>query len=73
MKRILTAVFALLAYITVFAQTDSERYAQRYDLLVSKLGPAGLGVETILNNWEKADSTDARMLLGKFSYLFPQA
>ena len=50
MKRILTAVFALLAYITVFAQTDSERYAQRYDLLVSKLGPAGLGVETILNN-----------------------
>ena len=73
MKRILTAVFALLAYITVFAQTDSERYAQRYDLLVSKLGPAGLGVETILNNWEKADSTDARMLLGKFSYLFTKA
>ncbi len=56
-----------------FAQTESERYEQRYDLLVSRLGNAGVGVETVLNNWEKVDSTNAKMLLGKFTYFFTKA
>ena len=60
-------------HFTLSAQTESERYEQRYDMLVSKLGPAGIGVETVLNNWEKVDSTNAKMLLGKFSYLFTKA
>ena len=63
----------LLVHFTLSAQTESERYEQRYDMLVSKLGPAGIGVETVLNNWEKVDSTNAKMLLGKFSYLFTKA
>lgn len=63
----------LLVHFTMSAQTESERYEQRYDMLVSKLGPAGIGVETVLNNWEKVDSTNAKMLLGKFSYLFTKA
>ena len=67
------AATVLLVHIGLFAQTESERYEQRYDLLVSKLGPAGIGVETVLNNWEKADSANAKMLLGKFSYLFTKA
>ena len=58
--------------IAAQAQTAS-RYEQRYDLLVSQFGPAGIGVETVLNNWEKADSTNARMLQGKFAYLFTKA
>ncbi len=67
------ALAVLLMHFTAFAQTDSERYEQRYDMLVSKLGPAGIGVETVLNNWEKVDSTNAKMLSGKFSYLFTKA
>lgn len=58
--------------IAAQAQTAS-RYEQRYDLLVSQFGPAGIGVETVLNNWEKADSTNAKMLQGKFAYLFTKA
>ncbi|MEE0237460.1 MAG: hypothetical protein UD961_15065 [Bacteroidales bacterium] len=73
MRRLTVAVAVLIAHFTVFAQTDSERYEQRYDMLVSKLGPAGIGVETVLNNWEKVDSTNAKMLSGKFSYLFTKA
>ena len=73
MKKILFAAFAMLACALASAQTDSERYEQRYDLLVSKLGSAGLGVETVLDNWEKVDSTNAKMLLGRFSYLFTKA
>ncbi|MBQ8484216.1 MAG: hypothetical protein IJ504_07940 [Bacteroidales bacterium] len=71
MKKILLAVCALAAAITVSAQSD--RYEQRYDLLVSQLGYAGVGVETVLNNWEKADSTNAKMLLGRFHYWFEKS
>ncbi len=73
MKKLITLVSALLVAAAAFAQTESERYESRYDLLVSKLGPAGVGVETILNNWAAADSTNAKMLLGKFSYYFTKA
>lgn len=61
----------MLLPLAVFAQEN--KYEQRYDLLVSKLGPAGVGVETILNSWEKADSTNSKMLLGRFNYIFTKA
>ncbi len=73
MRRFILAAVVLMMHLAAFAQTESERYEQRYDMLVSKLGPAGIGVETVLNNWEKVDSTNAKMLLGKFSYLFTKA
>lgn len=74
MKRILvTFVVALICSAAAFAQTESERYEQRYDLLVSKVGAAGVGVETVLNNWEKVDSLNPKMLLGKFTYYFTKA
>lgn len=52
---------------------NTNRYEQRYDLLVSQFGPAGVGVETVLNNWEKTDSTSAKFLYAKFSYWFTKA
>lgn len=73
MRRLIFVAAVLLMHVTMSAQTESERYEQRYDMLVSKLGPAGIGVETVLKNWEKVDSTNAKMLLGKFSYLFTKA
>ena len=71
MKKILISAAVMLFSVTAFAQAD--KYEQRYELLVSKLGPAGVGVETLLDNWEKADSTNSRMLLGRFNYLFTKA
>lgn len=73
MKRILLATVLVLAGFAASAQSESERYEQRYDMLVARLGPAGIGVETVLDNWEKVDSTNAKMLLGRFSYLFTKA
>lgn len=67
------AAALLLFHTAVLAQTESERYEQRYDMLVSRLGPAGVGVETVLDNWAKVDSTNAKMLLGRFSYYFTKA
>ena len=73
MKKILFAAFAMLACALASAQTDSERYEQRYDMLVSQFGAAGVGVETVLDNWEKVDSTNAKLLLARFNYLFTKA
>ena len=73
MKKILFSAVAMLACAFASAQTDSERYEQRYDMLVSRLGKAGIGVETVLDNWEKADSANAKMLLGRFSYYYTKA
>ena len=72
MKRILTIILVLTAAFTAAAQT-ADRYEQRYDLLVSQFGPAGVGVETVLNNWEKVDSTSAKYLFARFSYFFTKA
>ena len=74
MKRILFfAVMALVSSVAAYSQTESERYEQRYDILVSKMGAAGIGVETVLNNWEKVDSLNPKMLMGKFSYYLTKA
>lgn len=71
MKRAMLAAIAAMISVMSFAQSD--KYEQRYNLLVSKLGPAGVGVETVLNTWEQADSSDSKMLLGKFNYYFTKS
>lgn len=69
-KSIISFLFLMLSFA---ASAQSEKFEQRYNLLVSKLGPAGVGVETVLNGWEAVDSTNANMLLGRFSYLFTKS
>ena len=61
----------MLSVVTLSAQSD--RFAQRYELLVSKLGPAGVGIETLLDNWAKADSTDERLLKARFNYYYTKS
>lgn len=71
MKRIFTVAAVLSACVCAFGQTD--KFERKYDLLVSQLGYDGIGVETVLDNWEAQDSTDAKMLLGRFNYYFTKA
>ena len=70
MKRIVLIVAAIAALLPAAAQTKPTQkdYSDRYNLLVSKLGPKGVGIETHLKNWEKDYPEDTDMLLGKFSY-----
>ncbi len=49
-------------------KTTRKEYFDRYQLLVSKLGVNGVGVETVLQRWGKDYPDDTDMLLGKFSY-----
>lgn len=71
MKRILILAACLLAYVSLSAQT--EKYEQRYNLLVSKLGYAGVGVETVLDAWAKVDSTDHKLIEARFNYYLTKA
>ena len=58
---------------TALAQTTSKEFNERYQLLVSKLGPAGVGVETLINRWEAAYPDDIEMLIAKFSFYFSKS
>ena len=69
MKKILLLILSVLPVVAA-AQSQTEKYAKRYELLVSKFGPAGIGIETLLDSWAAVDSTDVDMLVGKFRYYF---
>ena len=66
MKRIFHIFIMSLLAMSLHAQEVD--YARKYDLLVSRLGPAGVGVENVLDNWKKTDSTDTRMLSARITY-----
>ena len=71
MKRfVYLAVAAVLAVMPAVAQNKptQKEYSDRYQLLVSKLGSTGVGIETVLQNWGKDYPEDLDMLLGKFTY-----
>lgn len=78
-KGIMAAAFALVFSAYAGAQandgTDAKvkEYAERYNLLVSKLGVDGVGVETVLNNWAAVAPDDVNMLTGRFSYYFAKS
>lgn len=80
-KRIIVVIAAVAAvWLPMAAQEQaqdskalSEDFSRRYDLLVSKLGHAGVGVETLLDNWEKVDPENEKMLVARYSYYLSKA
>ncbi len=74
MKKIIFTLLACCAFAVSYAQDcqdisgASDKFAQKYDMLVSKLGYAGVGVETVLDNWEQVDPDNRKLLLAKYSY-----
>ena len=73
MKRILTFFMALALPLFLFAQTPQEDYIRRYNNLVSRVGPAGVGVETLLDRWAADYPDDTQQLMARFSYFFTKA
>ncbi len=69
MKRIILTLSLLLAcFAAVNAQTTSEDFQTRYQNLIKRVGAAGIGVETLVDRWEKAFPEDPAMLEAKFNY-----
>lgn len=69
MKRIITAAIAVLGLsLSLAAQSSQTDFKARYETQVRRVGIDGLGVETLLERWEKAYPEDIDMLVGKFNY-----
>lgn len=71
MKRMISALAAILFAISAFAQdpdASGTLYLTRYKLLVSNVGDCGVGVNGFLDKWEAAMPTDVNMMLGRFNY-----
>lgn len=62
-----TAVFSYAADPQVDSVASKE-FSEKYDMLVSRLGAAGVGVETVLNGWAEVDPDNRKMLLARYSY-----
>lgn len=68
MKKTGLIVAMLFSAAMLFAQTSAQEYLSRYALLVGKVGPDGLGVETLVKKWEADFPDDVDMLCAKYNY-----
>ena len=70
-------IFLLLSFsalcLLASAQQTSQDFLQRYNTLAGRLGADGVGVETLLENWEEAYPDDINMLKAKWKYYFTKA
>lgn len=63
------AIAALLLSFSLQAQ-DQQYFKERYQRQIKNVGTSGVGVETIINNWEEAFPDDPDMLLARFTYCY---
>ena len=71
MKRILVLLFIALPLLAGAQETlQKEEYLRRYNNLTERVGPAGLGVETLLNKWEAAWPEDPYLWVARFNFSF---
>lgn len=63
----LFSVFPLLSQEGT-PSTTREQYISRYNTLVRNLGPAGVGIETLLDKWDRDYPGDCDQLMARFSY-----
>ena len=72
MKRILIIMTAALLPLFALAQEtlSQEEFLRRYSNLAERVGPAGLGVETLLNKWEATWPEDPQLYLARFRFCY---
>lgn len=63
-------MFGLSGTISAQELKTKEDYVSRYNLLVSRFGANGVGIETLLDKWESAFPEDLDMLEAKFAYYY---
>ena len=70
--RHIIAAAMLLAGPALLAQ-DVSAIKSSYERQVRRVGPAGVGVETIIDRWEAADPDSPEMLQARFNYCLAKA
>lgn len=71
MRKIAYIFTALLLSFLASAQTSD--YQRRYSMLLDRVGFAGVGMETLIENWSKAEPDNPEMLQARFYFCFVKA
>ena len=66
MRKIIYMLTALALSVATYAQTSD--YQRKYDILVKRVGAAGVGVETLIDNWAKSEPDSPEMLQARFYF-----
>lgn len=72
MKKAITIFSAVVMCAAALAQT-TENFLARYNILVSRVGYSGIGVETLIDKWEKADPVDVNHMVARFNFYLDKA
>ena len=65
--RKITYVLMALA-LSVAASAQSSDFQRRYNVLLDRVGPAGIGMETLIENWSKAEPESQDMMQARFFF-----
>ena len=73
-RKLMLVAVGILGAALLCAQTrTAEEYESRYNTLVKNVGSNGVGVETLLDNWEKDYPSSVTMMEAKFVFWFTKA
>lgn len=72
-NRFLLLLLGLVCLAPLHAQESKEDYLRRYTNLTDRVGPDGLGVETLLNKWEAAYPEDPNQMIARFAFCFTRS
>lgn len=75
MKRIVTLFLTLALSLSALAQDPlpQTEFLRRYTNLIQRVGPAGVGVETLIAKWEEAWPEDPQLYLARFNFCFTRS
>lgn len=75
MKRMIVLLLSLAFLLPLNAQQTytKEEFLRRYNNLVDRVGPDGVGVETLLDKWEEAWPDDTNHMIARFSFCFTRS
>ena len=71
--RLIITFFAALSCAMLLAQSVGDDYLAKYQRQIRNAGVAGVGVQTIVDNWIAACPDDARAYEARFSYCFAKS
>ena len=71
--RLIITFFAALSCAMLLAQSVGDDYLAKYQRQIRNAGVAGVGVQTIVDNWIAACADDARAYEARFNYCFAKS
>ena len=72
-KYLLSALLLAASCFALPAQESADVLKSRYESMVRRVGYDGVGIETLIDRWEKASPDDPDMLTARFNYYLTKA